>query len=262
MIVSMKNYLKKEAILSMKQNIYDHPEFFQSYRTLRESEFNYNDLLEQPALRGVLPELKNKKVLDVGCGMGDFAKYCVKEQAREVVGLDISRNMIEAAQQRNSHERIHYVNMALEDFQLRQHEFDVVVSSLALHYIKDYDVAIKKINGCLKKMGVFVFSIEHPIVTARRNMDNWTVDKENNRSHFAVDHYQEEGERQQYWYIDGIVKYHRTFSTLINELILNGFQVEQVIEPIPDSKAVKSLPKIINEMRRPSFMIIRAKKVW
>ncbi|WP_251025494.1 bifunctional 2-polyprenyl-6-hydroxyphenol methylase/3-demethylubiquinol 3-O-methyltransferase UbiG [Bacillus sp. ISL-57] len=258
----MKNSLKKEAILNMKQNIYDHPEFFQSYRNLRESESNYNDLLEQPTLRDMLPELKNKIVLDVGCGMGDFAKYCVKEQAREVVGIDISKKMIQVAQQRNSHERINYVNIALEDLQIKQHEFDVVVSSLALHYIRDYDVVIKKINCCLKKMGVFLFSIEHPIVTARRNMDNWIVDKENNRSHYAVDHYQDEGERRQHWYIDGIVKYHRTFSTLINELILNGFQIEQVIEPIPDKKALNSLPKIINEMRKPSFMIIRAKKVW
>ncbi|PJN90715.1 class I SAM-dependent methyltransferase [Bacillus sp. mrc49] len=246
----------------MKQNIYDHPEFFESYRKLRESELNYNDLLEQPTLRDMLPELKNKKVLDVGCGMGDFAKYCVNEQAREVLAIDISKNMINVAQQRNAHERINYVNISLEDLQIRQQDFDVAVSSLALHYIRDYDAVIKKMNGCLKKMGVFLFSIEHPIATARRNMDNWIIDKENSRSHYAVDHYQEEGERQQHWYIDGVVKYHRTFSTLINELILNGFQIEKVIEPIPADEAADSLPKIMNELRRPSFMIIRAKKAW
>jgi ubiquinone/menaquinone biosynthesis C-methylase UbiE len=245
----------------VKQNIYDHPEFFQSYKTLRESELNYNDLLEQPALRDMLPELKHKNVLDVGCGMGDFAMYCVKEQAREVVAIDISKKMIEVAQQKNPHEHIHYVNTALEDIQLKHNEFDVAVSSLALHYIRDYDAVIKKIHSSLKQTGVFVFSIEHPIVTARKDMDNWMVDKKNNTSHYAVDHYQEEGERQQHWYIEGVVKYHRTFSTIINELILNGFQIEQVIEPIPNNKALNSLPRLINEMKKPSFMIIRAKKV-
>lgn len=46
------------------QNIYDNDTFFKGYKTLRESENNYNDLLEQPAMAKLLPDLTDKTVLD------------------------------------------------------------------------------------------------------------------------------------------------------------------------------------------------------
>lgn len=47
------------------QNIYDNEEFFNGYRALRNNEVNYNDLLEQPAMAKLLPELTEKTVLDL-----------------------------------------------------------------------------------------------------------------------------------------------------------------------------------------------------
>lgn len=58
----------------MMQNIYDNTEFFSSYKALRESDDNYNILLEQPAMMALLPDLKNKTVIDLGCGFGDNCK--------------------------------------------------------------------------------------------------------------------------------------------------------------------------------------------
>lgn len=67
----------------MRQNIYDNLEFFNAYKMLRETDDNYNDLLEQPAMKKLLPDLTDKRVLDLGCGFGnncmDFIKrgeYC------------------------------------------------------------------------------------------------------------------------------------------------------------------------------------------
>ncbi|GAA3325946.1 hypothetical protein GCM10020331_059890 [Ectobacillus funiculus] len=90
-----------------------------------------------------------------------------------------------------------------------------------------------------KKGGDIYFSIEHPIVTARKKMDGWITDENGDTLYFPVDNYQEEGERTQFWYIDGVVKYHRTFSTLINQLIINGFQLEQLVEPVPIKSRIR-----------------------
>jgi hypothetical protein len=54
--------------------------------------------------------------------------------------------------------------------------------------------------------------------------------------------------------------YHRKMSTILNTLIKNGLQIEKVIEPIPTKEAVCNLPSLYKEFRRPSFLIIRAKK--
>ena len=42
------------------QNIYDNETFFEGYKTLRAGETNYNDLLEQPAMAKMLPDLTEK----------------------------------------------------------------------------------------------------------------------------------------------------------------------------------------------------------
>ena len=52
------------------ESIYDNPVFFEGYRQIRAQKNNYNDLLEQPVMRALLPDLSGKTVLDLGCGYG------------------------------------------------------------------------------------------------------------------------------------------------------------------------------------------------
>lgn len=54
----------------MSQNIFDNDLFFENYKALRETDDNYNDLLEQPAMNKLLPNLVDKTILDIGCGFG------------------------------------------------------------------------------------------------------------------------------------------------------------------------------------------------
>ena len=48
-----------------RQNIFDNETFFNGYKALRESDCNANDLIEQPAMRKLLPNLNGKTVLEV-----------------------------------------------------------------------------------------------------------------------------------------------------------------------------------------------------
>ena len=49
------------------QNIFDNKIFFDSYMNLRDGA-NFNDLLEQPAMRALLPDISGMDILDIGCG--------------------------------------------------------------------------------------------------------------------------------------------------------------------------------------------------
>jgi len=193
--------------------------------------------------------------------MGEFANYCIQQGSAHVTGIDISFNMISIARNKNSHRSIQYIHEALEDFDLAPSSFDIVNSSLAVHYMDNFEAITSKISNALCENGSFIFSMEHPIVTARREMDNWTNDDKGRLLHFAIDNYQEEGQRNQHWYIDGVIKYHRTISTIINTLISNQLQIEKIIEPLPTKEAINQLPSLQKEYRRPSFLIIKAKKV-
>lgn len=245
----------------MKQNIYDHPEFFRQYQKLRQGPNNFNNLLEQPALKSLLPNLSNLQILDIGCGMGEFAYYCIENNAQHVTAIDVSENMLAIAQHEHAHPHIDYYLHAIEDYRAAPNSFDCITSSLSLHYIKDFSAVIGKIAKMLRPGSVFIFSIEHPIVTARQTMeDNWMYNDSGNRSHYAIDNYHEEGLRERTWFVDGVVKYHRTISTIINTLIAHGLTIEQMLEPLPDSEAIQKLPSLEKEHRRPSFLLIRARK--
>lgn len=245
----------------MKQNIYDNPVFFEKYNSLRNSGVTYNDFVEQPAMKSLIPTLHGKLILDLGCGAGHLARYCIENGAARVLGVDISRNMIDQANIENKHEKIDYICMPIEDLELTDYKFDIIISSLAVHYIEDYSALVEKISRLLNKNGAFIFSTEHPIVTARREKNNWIKDLEGNRLHYAVDHYQEEGMREEHWYVDGVIKYHRTVSTLLNTLINNGLVLEKIIEPQSIPAGLEIMPKLKHEARKPSFMIIKASKM-
>ena len=57
----------------MSQNIYDNEIFFTEYMKLRNEKSN-NDLLEQPAINKLLPDVNGKTILDIGCGYGHNSK--------------------------------------------------------------------------------------------------------------------------------------------------------------------------------------------
>ncbi|KOY83497.1 class I SAM-dependent methyltransferase [Lysinibacillus macroides] len=245
----------------MTQNIYDHPLFFQEYKALRQKAFNYNRLLEQPTLKSLLPPLTDLSLLDIGCGMGEFAKYCIEQRTKHVTALDISSNMLAIAKLEQAHPQIDYYLQAIEDYQAPPHSFDCITSSLSLHYVQNFDKVIGQIARMLCPGGVFIFSVEYPITTARRtNEDNWAYDEEGSRLYYAIDHYQEEGLRQQTWLVDGVLKYHRTLATMVNTLIAYGLTIDKIVEPIPSQEAIQQLPSIEKELRRPSFLFIKVKK--
>jgi ubiquinone/menaquinone biosynthesis C-methylase UbiE len=73
-VVAGQPCLKKITCFSMSsaQNIYDDPSFFEGYEKLRRTATGLNEVLEQLALRSMLPKsLKSMRILDLGCGCGD-----------------------------------------------------------------------------------------------------------------------------------------------------------------------------------------------
>ena len=98
-----------------QQNIFDNVTFFEGYKKIREKTVNANNLFEIPALLSMIPDLKGKSVLDLGCGFGEHCKLFVDYGAEKVIGIDISSKMLEVARRENSDPKIEYINMPMED---------------------------------------------------------------------------------------------------------------------------------------------------
>ena len=243
-----------------KQNIFDNETFFEGYKSLRERETNANVLFEIPALLSLMPDLRGKSVLDLGCGFGEHCKMFVERGAERVVGIDISEKMLEVAARENSHAKIEYRRMPIEDIDLISESFDVAVSSLALHYVEDFEGVSEKVYRLLKPDGVFVFSQEHPLVTSHSGGSRWTKDEKGEKIHVNISNYGIEGERETAWFVDGIKIYHRTFSSIVNTLIKVGFTIENMLEPLPTPDLLKKYPEHRDLFHKPDFLLIKARK--
>ena len=243
----------------MKQNKYDDESFFENYGKMPRSVEGLNAAGEWYVLREMLPEFQNKNVLDLGCGYGWHCIYAKEQGAEKVVGIDLSEKMIKKAIDNSKDLAIEYKQMAIEDINFPAEEFDIVISSLAFHYVENLTAIFNKINTNLKKGGSFVFSMEHPAFTSREEQD-WFTDTNGNRLHWPIDNYQNEGIRHTQFLGHEVIKYHRTFESIINTLISNNFTIKQIAEPKPSDEIVEKYPEMIDEARRPIFILISAIK--
>lgn len=171
----------------------------------------------------MLPDLKNKRILDLGCGFGEHCKRFIECGAKRVVGIDISEKILEVARNENSDPNIIYINM-------------------------------------LDTEGIFIFSQENPLCTCHSGGNRWTRDEQGNKIHLNLSDYGIEGERESVWFVDNVKKYHRTFSTIINTLINSGFSIERMIEPLSTDEILEQYPDYKDLFHKPDFLLLRVKK--
>jgi SAM-dependent methyltransferase len=242
------------------QNIYDDPGFFAGYSTLERFGAGWERAMEHADLLALLPEVEGLRVLDLGCGAGQLAHYLATTGAAEVVGVDVSERMLDLARAKWVHPRVTYYRAAIEEVAFPSARFDLVVSSLVLHYIDDYPGVVQRIAGWLAPGGVLAYSTEHPIFTARLPGDGWVLDDAGRRSRWGLDRYADEGPREETWFVPGVRKVHRMLATLINGLLDAGLVIERVIEPLPSEQWLRDHPLALDERRRPMFVLVRARK--
>ncbi len=249
----------------MSDNIYDNKDFFDNYINLRNDSVNIsaNEVVEMPAIYEALPNLKGKKVLDLGCGSGNNCAKAVELGATYVLGTDVSKNMIDLAKKINTNDKIEYRILAIEDISSLNQKFDVVISSLAIHYVEDYDKFLKDIYELLEDNGQLIFSQEHPLTTGtilNEACNSTSKLKLGGKEYKLLSDYNTNGPRNANWLGGSYTKYHRNFSSLINGIINNNYKLCKVIEPIASQENVKKNPKYMNQLNMPYFMIIVAEK--
>ena len=232
-----------------KQNIYDNDLFYENFEKIRSKEINFNDIIETPIILGMIPELYKKKVLDIGCGMGQHALQYSKKGALSVLGIDISEKMLAYARKNNAASNIEYRRLAFEELDDLEEKFDVITSSLAFDYVENFERLMKQIYSHLNENGKCVFSMSHPISTAYDGtFDRYTRTETGERLYANLRNYGIEGKRVIHWVVDEYELYHRTISTLIKDIVSAGF----IIEECQESK----VPESIREKRPDMFEVL------
>jgi SAM-dependent methyltransferase len=249
----------------MSQNIYDTPIFFQNYSKLERSVRGLDGAPEWPSLRALLPaELGGLQVVDLGCGFGWFCRWASDHGAARVRGIDLSQSMLDRARAMTDakYNGITYERADLDSFKADGSDhaaYDLVFSSLMLHYLVDLQGLVDQAFAMLKPGGHFVFSAEHPILTAP-SKPGMVINPQTGRKYWPLDDYQREGLRVTNWLADGVKKQHRTVATYINILLSAGFELTAFEEWRPTAAELEAHPKWDDENIKPNFMLMRATK--
>lgn len=74
----------------MKENKYDDEVFFRKYNEMNRSKYGLKGADEWYQLKNLLPDFKDKRVLDLGCGYGWHCAYAAENGAKKLLGVDLS----------------------------------------------------------------------------------------------------------------------------------------------------------------------------
>ena len=135
----------------MKENKYNDPIFFEKYSQMARSRQGLSAAGEWQTLEPLLPDFAGKEVLDLGCGYGWHCIYAAEHGARQVTGIDLSDKMLAVARQKTSAPNVEYRCCAIEDADFADGSFDIVLSSLALHYVE----AGRRLSLFLRASGLY-----------------------------------------------------------------------------------------------------------
>jgi 2-polyprenyl-3-methyl-5-hydroxy-6-metoxy-1,4-benzoquinol methylase len=243
----------------LAQNIYDNPAFFAGYSEFPRSREGLSGTSEWPGLRALLPAIAGKRVLDLGCGFGQLSRWLAAEGAASVLGIDLSEKMLARAVAETSSTAVRYERGDLDELTLQPGGYDLVVSSMAIHYVDDFARLAGTIHAALSPGGDFVFSVEHPIYAARAEPE-W-VTAADGRKAFAIADYGIEGKRVTNWIAEGVVKFHRSIATMLNTLRDAGFAYVALDEWKPSEEQLTAHPEWREtELTRPMFLLVAVRK--
>lgn len=220
---------------------------------------------EAPWMRVLLSamDLRDKRVLDVGCGFGYYALLAA-EMGAQVTAIDFAREMVELAGRQAALRRLP-VDVRLGEVgdlsAFPDHSFDVVVSGMDLE-TPDLGLAFREVARVLVARGPFLFSVPHPIL----HHGVWQQGPDGSKLFFQLDRYfergpflaewcDEKGQPVRFW------RYRRPLQDYTEALSSNGFVIRRLLEAEPSGEGGAQDAALYEELHRvPWYLIIQAEK--
>ena len=208
----------------------------------------YNALYERPATLSLLPPVRDRRVLDAGCGSGWYAEQIHSRGAR-VDAIDGSATMVAHARRRLGDRVDVQVADLARPLPFADSSFDLVLSALVLHYLRDWRPTLHELHRILIPGGTLLFSTHHPAHEAERLEANG----------YPVEYGDVQLVEEEWKDVGRVRFFRRSFTAIFQGLADARFLVERLVEPVPTPAFRSQNPKSYERLlRRPEFLIVRA----
>ncbi len=128
---------------------------WQIHKTTQLDSYNKNQISRQTfdeKTRFEKRDLKDKLVLDVGCGMGRFMEVA-KDYGAEVIGVDLSKAVDVARANLKRFKKCHFIQADVFNLPFKANTFETIFSIGVLHHTPDTKKAFMRLPRLLKKNG-------------------------------------------------------------------------------------------------------------
>jgi ubiquinone/menaquinone biosynthesis C-methylase UbiE len=218
----------------------------------------YEFLIQVPAILNLLGDLRGRSLIDIGCGPGVYTVEFARRGAT-VVGLDISRKMLEKAK---SSARMTNAKLTLQKadahfLPFMDESFDTAALILTILNAR----VAQEVARVLKPGGLLLFSDTHPLIESKGKWDSDGIGAGR-----IIEDYFSQDKRE--WRIEpGLgqtitLKYRtRTIEQCVNMFAETGFKILRIAEPKPKRDVEKGdLLHYDRCSRVPYFIIYLAQK--
>ena len=161
--------------------------------------------------------------MELGCWTGKNTVWLLSK-AKQVVGLDFSREMLNKAKEKISDQRVTFKKTDLnESWGVDNNFADLITCSLTLEHIDDLNPIFKKANQKLTKNGVLFISELHPFKQYTGSKAQYETDKGTKELEVFVHH----------------------ISDYVGSAKSNGFKLLEINEWF-DNHSKKEIPRLIS----------------
>jgi SAM-dependent methyltransferase len=219
----------------IKYNDYD--EFARAYADNNESS-PFNAFYERPAMLSLAGDVRGLRVLDAGCGSGAHSAELINRGAT-VTGVDLSAGLLTIARERLGPDvPLHQADLN-QPLPFPDHAFDLVLSSLVLHYLAEWEPTLREFHRILAPRSRVVLSTHHPLMARRISGSD---------DYFGTYTYTED------WVRDGQTMrmrfWHRPLRAMLTAFTKSGFRVEDIREPDPHPQMANNAPYAYQRLTR------------
>ena len=216
----------------------------------------YQSKVILPNLLRLVGAKKGMKILDLACGQGFFSEAFVREGA-EVIGVDISANLIKIAKENVSGAKF-FVAPAHEMSFISDHSIDAVIITLAIQNIENISGVFREAKRVLSPTGKMFLVLNHPAFRIP-GASSWGFDEVSKKQYRRIDGYLSESKREidmhpgERGNKEKIVSFHRPLQVYFKVLANNGFVISRLEEWVSHKESGKGPRKEAEDQARKEF---------
>ncbi len=220
------------------------------------------EFLVHPYLLEVSGNLRNKKILDIGCGNGNWIKKILPFGPTQVCGIEINDEFLRYLKEHIKSRKIEIFKGDIrKKFPYEDRRFDITYLIFVLNEVDDIRAVMKEAARTLKKGGRLLLMAIHPFYPMRYYLYERYTGKKNDKI-IGVGNY---FERFKGDYMLTIANkptpfFHHTVEDLISSILDNGLGITGFKELTVNNQIIEAYPRYSGQKDLPKFLFIEAEK--